>query len=141
MIGRRKLVGGGVLAGMAAAVSTGDAQQQTDRGDVATAAAIDKLREVFERRQDSCEIGPCGAIAQIRVQQRVFLKANQKFPDFIDVGIDVWEDVYDWHIRNHQPINTTRLPDGRYGLAFMFTTLVMRPDNTANFISFGYDGR
>ena len=29
-----------------------------------------------------------------------------------NAGIEVWEAVYDWHVKNRQPINTTRLPDG-----------------------------
>lgn len=47
----------------------------------------------------------------------------------------------DWHVKKRQPINTTRLPEGRYGLVFMFTTVVLRPEQTANFIGWGYDTR
>jgi hypothetical protein len=74
-------------------------------------------------------------------QQNVFLRANAKFPDYIDAGFEAWQAVYDWHVKNQQPINTTRLPDGRYGIAFMFTTIVLRYENTPNFIGFGYDAR
>jgi hypothetical protein len=35
------------------------------------------------------------ALSRVCDQQRSFLKAHQKFPDFIEVGIDVWESVYD----------------------------------------------
>ena len=70
-----------------------------------------------------------------------FLKSNQKFPDYIDAGVDAWCELYDWHVKNRQPINATRLPDGRYGLAFLFTTVVLRIEQSANFIGWGYDAR
>jgi hypothetical protein len=143
MMARRDVVGGGVLAGIAGAMLPAPAQARSaeqDRGDQAIVDAIDKLRAEIGKAQE-CGIGACPAIASIRMQQNNFLKTNQKFPDFIDAGIEVWEAVYDWHVRNRQPITTTRLLDGRYGIAFMFTTVVLRPENTPNFLSFGYDAR
>jgi hypothetical protein len=144
MVARRQVVGGSLLTGLAAlmlpAPATAAVQERGDRNDREVADAIDKLRAEIVRTQE-CGIGPCSAIASIRMHQNNFLKSNQKFPDFIDVGVEIWEAVYDWHVKNNQPITTTRLPDGRYGIAFMFTTVVLRPDNTANFISFGYDAR
>jgi len=143
MVERREMVGGSLLAGltalfMPASANAGETAQE--RNDKAIADAIDRLRDEFVKSQE-CGPGPCGAIASIRNQLSVFLKANQKYPDFIDAGIDVWTAVYDWHVRHNQPVNATRLPDGRYGLTFMFTTVVLRPDNQASFLSFGYDAR
>ena len=144
MVARREMVGGGLAAGLAALVTPGparaEAQSRGDESGERIARAIDELREAFVRSQ-SCGPGPCSAIASIRAQQHNFLKANQKFPDFIDAGIDVWEAVYDWHVKNRQPINATRLADGRYGIVFMFTTIVLRAENTPNYLSFGYDAR
>jgi hypothetical protein len=158
MFGRRDMMAGGIVAGLTALapsrveglapggvegpMSPGEREQQQSERDVREIVqAIDRLRQAVERTQNSCFLGPCGPIGDIRTAQQVFLKAHQKFPDYIDVGVDVWQAVYDWHVRNRQPINTTRLGDGRYGLTFMFTTLVMRPDNTPNYISFGYDSK
>lgn len=145
MVPRRNVVGGSLLTGIVAlmmprAAGAGEAEQSRDDNDKLVAAAIDKLRQEFVRSLE-CGPGPCSAIASIRMNQNNFLRANQKFPDFIDAGIDVWEAVYDWHVRHNQPINTTRLPDGRYGIAFMFTTVVLRPDNQPSYLSFGYDAR
>src|SRR2546430_8962823 len=50
------------------------------------------------------------------------LKANQKFPDYMDVGIDVWEHMHDWHVRTRQPLTIVRTNDGRYGMLFGVTT-------------------
>src|SRR5437870_13587780 len=92
-------------------------------------------------RADSCRLGACGAADAVRAQQKRFLKTNQKFPDYIDAGVDAWCELYDWHVKNRQAINATRLPDGRYGLAFLFTTVVLRIEQSANFIGWGYDAR
>lgn len=145
MVARREIVGGGLVAGLGALLTPGAAraeaaQSRGDQGSERIAEAIDELREEFARSQ-GCGPAPCSAVASIRVQQQNFLKANQKFPDYIDAGMEVWLEVYDWHVRNRQAINTTRLPDGRYGIAFMFTTVVLRPENTPNYLSFGYDAR
>jgi hypothetical protein len=141
MVERRDVIGGGLAAGLAAAFGGGDAAAQTRRdtsdasGDMKTADAIDKLRESIEHQHDSPEI------SQIRAQQRTFLKANQKFPDYIDIGIDVWERMHDWHIRNHQPLTIVRTNDGRYGMVFSVTTLLLMPQQTGTYVSWGYDAR
>jgi hypothetical protein len=141
MFARRDVVGGGLLTGLVALMlPKSAAAEEQERGDDNIAAAIDKLRDEFVKAQE-CTLGPCPTVAHIRSQQNVFLRANQKFPDFIDVGSEAWQAVYDWHVKNHQPITTTRLPDGRYGIAFMFTTIVLRYENTPNFIGLGYDAR
>jgi hypothetical protein len=40
---------------------------------------------------------------------------------------------------HQQPINMTRLTDGRYTLVFMFTTLLLRPDQAADFVGYSFD--
>jgi hypothetical protein len=57
----------------------------------------------------------------------------------MEVGLGVWEDVYDWHVRYQQPLNATRLADGRYVLTFMFTNLILRPDLAVEYVGFGFD--
>jgi hypothetical protein len=144
MVRRRDVMGGSLLTGLVALMlpkaSAAADQERGDRGDQSIAEAIDKLRTELARAQE-CTLGPCATVGHIRTQQNVFLRANQKFPDFIDAGIEAWQAVWDWHVKNHQPITTTRLPDGRYGIAFMFTTIVLRYENTPNFIGLGYDAR
>ena len=141
---RREVMGGTLLAGLSALlvpkpVAASGAEQRDS--DAAAATAIDKLREVIEQQGNACALGPCSIIANIRTQQKTFLRANRKYPDYIDTGVDAFEAVYDWHIRNRQEIRTTRLPDGRYGVMFMFTTVVLREDQTPAFIGWGYDAR
>ena len=140
MIDRRKLVNSALVAGAAvvsSAASTEAAAQQSGNDVVRVANAIDDFRKLIEDQLDPTR----GVVAQLRVQQRAYLKANQKYPDFIDIGPYVWEQVYDWHIRFQQPVMVTRMNDGRYGMAFQLTTLVLRPEQPDSYISLPYDLR
>ncbi len=81
-----------------------------------------------------------GPIATLRRNFDQFIRANGKFPDFCDVGTSVFYDVYDWHVRNRQQIIVTR-QESRYTIQFMFTTLLLRYENDANYVGFPYDNR
>ena len=102
----------------------------------AVSSAIDDLRQTIDRAQ---LVSP--ELARIREQQRVFLRANQKFPDYLEIGIAVWEGVYDWHVRHQLPVNITRTTEGRYAMVVMLTTLVLRPEQPETYIGFGFDLR
>jgi hypothetical protein len=140
MVERRDVIGGGLAAGLAAAFGApASAQTRRDAPDDAAemkiADAIDRLRQSLEHEHESADV------SQIRAQQRTFLKANQKFPDYMDVGIDVWERMHDWHVRTRQPLNIARTADGRYGMVFGVTTLLLLPQQVGGYISWGYDNR
>ena len=141
MVGRRHILEssllagfGGVLAEPAAAEPTTLAAEDTSE---AAASAVDRLRTLIERQSTPSTVS--SAIALIRQQQRTYIRSHDKYPDFIEVGLGVFEDVYDWHVRYQQPINATRLPDGRYVIAFMFTNLILRPDQAVEYVGFGFD--
>ena len=139
MIERRRLVGGSMLAGAAAMLGGAEpaAAAAVQRDDAeAVARAVRELTEAVERARS---VSP--ELTRIREQQRIFLKSNQKYPDYMEVGIDVWDSVYDWHVRHQQPIAATRTGDGRYVMSVMFTTLILRPEQTNNYIGFGFDAR
>jgi hypothetical protein len=141
MVERREMIGGGLLAGltgMLPAPAAAAAPVAADDTSEAAARAIDRLRNEAERFH--AVVAPGTFVAAVRAQQRTFLRANQKYPDYIEVGLGVWEDVYDWHVRHLQQINAARLPDGRYTLAFMFTNLILRPDQAVEYVGFGFDG-
>ena len=138
MIERRRLFGGSVVAGAAAMLAGAEpaaAAAQRDDGEV-VARALRDLTESLEQGQRVPE-----AVTRIREQQRVYLKANQKFPDYLEVGIDVWESVSDWIVRYQQPIVAARTGDGRYVMTVMFTTLILRPDQTNSYVGYGFDAR
>jgi hypothetical protein len=134
---RRNLVGGGMLAGAAALLTDPrPAPREPECDSEATARAVENLKASLERR---LAVSP--ELERIREQQRLFLKSNHKFPDFIEIGIDVWESVYDWHVRHHQPMTAARTADGRYVMTVMFTMLILRPDQATNYVGYGFDAR
>jgi MinD-like ATPase involved in chromosome partitioning or flagellar assembly len=133
---RRNLVGGGVLAGAAALLGVAEPTAVAADDSEAAARAIENLRAALERH---FAVSP--ELSRIREQQRIFLKANQKFPDFIEVSIDVWENIYDWHVRHQQPIQASRTADGRYVMTVMFTTLILRPEQVNGYVGYGFDAR
>ena len=114
----------------------GGGQTAADRGALEEiGAALRDLRRSFEAQQDFHEI------ASVRQRITEYLRQQMKFPDFLDLGTDVWYTVYDWQVRNVQPIAMARDPQGRYTLQFMATTLVLRPDLVPNYIGPPYDNR
>jgi hypothetical protein len=146
MIDRRQLlIAGGWLsmlgAPTVAAVPSGEGtaaglgQQLSPQAAQEIVSALKDVRTAIVAGPSFSEILP------VRTKQLEFLKANGKFPDFIDAGSDVWFAVYDWHVRLQQQLVFGRDPGGRYTLLLGFTALVLRPEATANFISTPYDNR
>lgn len=141
MVNRRAMLTGSALGGLFSAVSgstearAAAAPQSSDRATEDVARAILTVRDEIARQYTFAEIAP------IRDQIRTFVRLNGKFPDYVDVGIDVWYQVHDWHVRFQQPTTIGRLPDGRYSIALMATIVVMRPDAAPNFIGMPYDSR
>jgi hypothetical protein len=127
----------GGLFGMApdARASTGvePAADISDASVREVASAIDRLRTDANRHQSF------GELTTLREQQRQFLRTHGKFPDFIEVGVDVWLTAYDWHVKHLQPMTIGRDREGRYTIMLMFTTLVMRTDQMLNYVGPPFD--
>ena len=139
MVERRNLMGGGLAAGLAALVAAPEAEAapvQRDNNSQEVSREIPELRQMIEANFGR----PWVVIARIRDQQRIWLRANHKYPDFIEVGVDVWDQLHDWHVRFQQPISMTRSADGRYVMSFMFTTFVLRPEQGPDYLGPGFDG-
>lgn len=147
MISRRVLLGGSVF-GVAAPGGAGGAGETAEQ-----AAAIDarSLRDIEAHLEEMAVqvrlmnggsfTGTSVYAGKLRDAMVVFLRANNKYPDYVDVGIDVFHAMYDWHIHNRLPLVVGRSADGRYGLGFMFTRLILRPDAVPDFIGIAYDQR
>lgn len=71
----------------------------------------------------------------------MLLRGAQKCPHQIEVAYDGFLDLHDWHGRNRQPLAVSRLPDGRYTLVFMGTTVVLRPNTSPGFVGVPCDLR
>jgi hypothetical protein len=145
MVHRRAVITGtalgGALSALTGSVEAAGAQSSAqerlvqDRLVEEIARAVRSVRDEIERQYTFWEI------AAVRDQMRTFLRANGKFPDFIEVGSDVWQQVYDWHVRFQQPIALGRSLEGRYTILLLATNVVMRPDMVAGFIGVPYDNR
>jgi hypothetical protein len=138
VMNRRSLINGTLFSGFAALApdqqSRSSSQGNTD--DAVVAKAIDDLNATLRHTAETSS-----ELARIREQQRIFLKANQKFPDFIEIGIGVWESLFDWHVRHQQPLSVARNAEGRYTMSVTFSTLVLRPEMAENYVGIGMDSR
>ena len=155
MISRRTVLNGTALGSALAALAPptlaeaggGEAQQAPlDRAADDIAKAVVRLREELTqaisavrteiRRQDSFwEIEP------VREQIKTFLRQAGKYPDYLEVGTDVWHQVYDWHVRYQQPMTVTRNAEGRYMILLFSTQVIMRTELGAGYMGQGYDNR
>jgi hypothetical protein len=131
-------VGGliGAMSGATPAAATAQGSgSASDRMIERVADAIGELRAELRQERQFTEIAP------IREAQKVFLRSNGKLPDFIDVGADVWFQVYDWHVRWQQPLAESRDAQGRLMLAVNHTFVLLRSDVLENYIGLPYDAR
>ncbi len=138
MIARRQMLEHGVFGGLMGAMlpraaAAAESEQPPEREMQVVANSIDRLTAALKAQRAFDELNT------IRDAQKAFLRANAKYPDFVEVGIDLWQSVYDWHVKWQQPMSIGRDSAGRYTLAFMFTTLILRPDTTGTFLGVPYD--
>ena len=149
MISRRTVLNGTALGSALAALTPqpalearGDeaAQGNSDRVNVtidtsAITAAITALRTDIKRQDTFWEI------ELVRDQIKTFLRQTGKYPDYIEVGTDIWHQVYDWHVRYQQPMTLARNADGRYTILLFSTQVIMRTELTASYLGQPYDNR
>jgi hypothetical protein len=124
-----------VAAGASAA--TQDASSQT--GDERVAREVAALRDAMQRQFET-EDAHWRVPRLVMEQQRVFLKAAQRYPEFVEVGAGAWAALVEWHVRERQRLEVARLADGRYTMAFNFSTLLLRPELDDHYVGIGYDG-
>jgi hypothetical protein len=141
MVERRQLVGGGIVASLTALMgeSSASAAAAVSEDSLQISGSIDQLRKTLEGQFDQTYTSLWRGVARVRQQQRTWMKSTMKFPDFIEIGIDVWDNLYDWHVAHQQPVSMGRAADGHYTMTFMFTTLVLRPEQTADYVGFPFD--
>jgi hypothetical protein len=137
MVERREVMGGGLVAGLAALVSPAPAAAQDSSPQVAQ--AVRELRETVRDQLETSRTGPWRGVEAVREQQRSWIRSTQKYPDFIEVGLDIWDSLHDWHVIFQQPISIARRDDGRYIMVFMFTTIVLRPEQMPNYVGLPYE--
>lgn len=123
MLSRRELL---MLGGAAGA----PAPREISAGD---------LNVISNAMRDLRHLTESADVTQVQDRQRTHFKINQRFPNYIDIGLMVWERLYTWHLENHLPLKASRTPEGRVEMEFMFTTLVLRWDMAESLIGVPYD--
>ena len=136
MLSRRQLVMSGVLVSAARGeVAAAPAAPAAPAADDARADAL--LEEIRDLLQSRTAVPP--EFTEIRDRLRAYFKANQKWPEYIDVGVRVWERIYDWQLELPRPFEISRSADGRVQMVVMFTAVVLRPEVVETFIGPPYD--
>jgi hypothetical protein len=154
MVTRREVMTSGALGALSAAVDgrTGVEMAATEAAGSAVSQSPElisaqALREIADdiaavrRLMRDAFIGPTvahGALVEIRRQFGIFLKSNQKYPDYCEIGPAIFTDLYDWHVRYQQPIEISRV-DNRTAIRFMFTWLILRPEQPDTFVGIPFD--
>jgi hypothetical protein len=143
MVRRRAMITGSMLGGALSALAA--SPEAAGAEPAAQDAESRRLEEVVTAvrgvRDEIAKQSTFWEIAAVREQVRSFLRANGKFPDFVETGADVWQQVYDWHVRFQQPISIGRTAEGRYTVLLLATNVVLRPDMAPGFIGVPYDAR
>lgn len=137
---RRELLTGGAIGGATLGGIALPAQAQIDAPE--QRQINDTLKSIVsELQKPTHSLFPAdmGPVTRLREHMIEFMRGTNKWPDFIDVGYGIWFAMYDWHVRFTMQPNVTRLPDNRYGLTFMFTTLVLRTEQPSGYMSLPYD--
>jgi hypothetical protein len=83
------------------------------------------MRDRVQRGLDKQDAAD-SSIGRLRAGMDTHLQALGRYPSFIDVGITVFMDVYDWHVRHRQPIHIARMAEQRFAIQFIATQLVVR---------------
>jgi hypothetical protein len=131
MLSRRELIAGGAGIQMAGGNA---AAAQRDRDLDQVLAEVQGIRSLLTANPVATP-----AVTSLRDRQRQFFRLNQRFPECIDVGIRIWEQMQDWHIRNLRPLNINRGGDGRWQMDFILSVLVLKHELPETEIGQPYD--
>jgi hypothetical protein len=143
MISRREVVTAGVL-GTLATTGTAEAAQSSQADAQALREGLKELGDKLNELKLTVEQGLRGnsmnygnlAVVKGRIEQ--YAKTSGKFPDYCDIGLGVFTDVYDWHVRNQQQIQIVRVSE-RMAIQLMFTQLILRWENDLNYVGTPFD--
>jgi hypothetical protein len=142
MISRREMVTAGVLGTLTGTPGEAMAAERQDEGTArAVSQATAALRDI-ETTLENGLIGPntaYGFLYDIRSRYTTHIRSAGKFPDFLEIGIDVFYQVYDWHVRHNQQIQITRVAEQRFAIQWMFTQLILRWEQDPKYIGVPFD--
>lgn len=147
MLTRRELVTGTALGSVVAGSTSIGAPPEAPPQDVDNAALrtiANKTTEIDQTLDGLAGVVRSNTLAfgfvpKIREAYTLYWRTHGKFPEFCEVGTSVFYDIYDWHIKNRLPIPVSRFADGRMSITFMYTQLLVRIDQAADYIGLPFD--
>jgi hypothetical protein len=147
MISRREVVTAGVLgtlagstADLSAEASTAKAEAAQDTGGIVRALDdIEQELETLNGSINSTSRVTSGYLGTIRERFTTHLRAAGKFPEFMEIGVEPFYEVYDWHVRHQQQIQITRISDQRFAIQWMFTQLILRWEQDPKYLGIPFD--
>jgi hypothetical protein len=145
MISRREMVTAGVLGSLTGSAGTAEASQGGSQDDAQTRAVLSRIEQDLRTISTTLEQGlrgpalDAGPISDIRTRLTTHMRAAGKFPEFMEIGTSIFYAVYDWHVRYAQQIQITRIADQRFAIQFMFTQLIVRWEQDANYLGTPFD--
>ena len=149
MLTRRELVTGTALGAMAASASTSGTPaaaepppQEVDNTSLRRIAEktteIDQTLDNLSSAVRSNSLA-FGFVPRLREAFTLYWKTHGKMPEFCEVGVAVFYDIYDWHVKNRLAVPVSRLADNRMAITFMFTQLLIRLDQSDNYVGIPFD--
>lgn len=144
MISRREVMTAGVLGPLAAKGGVEGAIEQAVEEVQALRQGFKDLSDRLSALSSSIDQGlrgnsmAFGGVGAVRTKIEEYARTGGKFPEYCDIGLAVFYDVYDWHVRHQQQINVTRMADQRMAIQFMFTQLILRWEQDRNYVGTPY---
>ena len=150
MISRREVVTAGVLGTLAGSRADLSADARLEEAKVAAAQddagiirALNQIDQELERLNgvvDSTSRVTTGSyLGEIRARFTTHLRAAGRFPEFMEIGVDPFYEVYDWHVRHQQQIQITRISEQRFAIQWMFTQLILRYEQDPKHLGIPFD--
>ena len=150
MVTRREIVTSGALGALSTAALGGQlevpmaAHGEQSGTDAAIAVVLSQIRQQLDEIGKTLDVAyrqntlSHGNIPKIREQFNYFARANFKFPDYCEVGLAVFYDLYDWHVKHGQELRLATYQN-RMTIRFMFTQMILRYEQDPNYISEAFD--
>ena len=141
MMNRRDMLATGLLGTLA---PSGSGEMQ-NTGETILREGLSKLDTSVDEFRGSVDQGlrgnsmNFGGVSSVKIELQRYLKSYGKFPEYLDIGVSIFFDIYDWHVRSQQQIQISRLADQRMAIQFMFTQLVLRWENAEGYVGTAYE--
>ena len=138
MISRREVVTAGMLGSLATSGAGEAAAQSSDA--IAVREAVNKVVDSLDEIKASMDAGlrgntmSYGSLGVIKGKLETWVRTTGRFPEYWDVGVSIFLDIYDWHVRQRQEIKISRIAEQRVAIQWMFTQYVLRWEHPPGYI-------